>query len=181
MKYILDSSVALKWVLPERFSRQARQLRDDYQKQIHELIAPDILPAETSHALTKAERRKIIPVGHAAGFLADILQSAPSCTLISLCWRGQPPFPHSSAWASTIASTSLWPSARGARWSRRTTSWSRISSRSFPSLCHSHHCRNTEERLTQAAIRVTEIAAVGSSREPLSRFASSTLGFSTQR
>ncbi len=41
MKYILDASVALKWVLPEPLAAKARQLRDDYQKRLHELFAPD--------------------------------------------------------------------------------------------------------------------------------------------
>jgi predicted nucleic acid-binding protein len=77
MKYVLDPSVALKWVLPEPFADKARQLRDDYQKQVHDLLAPDIFPGEVAHALTRAERRTIIPVGHAAGFLADILQTSP--------------------------------------------------------------------------------------------------------
>lgn len=77
MKYVLDSSVALKWVLPEPLSDKARQLRDDYRNGIHRLLAPDILPAEAAHALARAERRKIIPVGDAAKHLADLLMTAP--------------------------------------------------------------------------------------------------------
>jgi predicted nucleic acid-binding protein len=56
---------------------KARQLRDEYQKQIHNVLAPDIFPGEVAHGLTRAERRSIIQVGHAAGFLADILQTSP--------------------------------------------------------------------------------------------------------
>src|SRR5437879_1058744 len=78
MKYVIDSSVALKWVLPEVNSDKARRLRDDYQRKLHELLAPDIFAAEVAHALTRAERRKIIAVGHAAGFLADIMQTSPA-------------------------------------------------------------------------------------------------------
>jgi predicted nucleic acid-binding protein len=78
MKYILDASVALKWVLPEPLASKALQLRDEYRQQIHELLSPDAFPVEVSHALTRAERRKIIPVGHAAGFLANILQTSPA-------------------------------------------------------------------------------------------------------
>lgn len=77
MKYVLDSSVALKWVLPEPFCDKARQLRDDYRNLVHELVAPDIFLAEVAHALARAERRKIIPVGDAAKLLADILTTAP--------------------------------------------------------------------------------------------------------
>ena len=44
MKYVLDSNVALKWVLREIDSDKARRLRVDYQQQIHELLAPDVFP-----------------------------------------------------------------------------------------------------------------------------------------
>jgi predicted nucleic acid-binding protein len=65
-------------VLPEPGSNQACRLRDEFQKQIHELLAPDVFPAEIAHALTRAERKRLIPVGHAAGFLADIMRTAPA-------------------------------------------------------------------------------------------------------
>jgi hypothetical protein len=42
MKHVLDSSVALKWVLPEPDSGTALRLLDETNKAIHELIAPDI-------------------------------------------------------------------------------------------------------------------------------------------
>lgn len=63
MKYVLDSSVALKWVLPEPDSPKAIQLRDDYHNSVHELIAPDTFLVETLHVLTKAERQKKISAG----------------------------------------------------------------------------------------------------------------------
>jgi hypothetical protein len=46
MKYVVDASVALKWVLPEAQSGKARNLRDDFQNRVHELLAPDIFPVE---------------------------------------------------------------------------------------------------------------------------------------
>jgi predicted nucleic acid-binding protein len=46
--------------LPEKDSPKAVKLRNDFRRDIHELIAPDIFPAEIAHALTRAERRKII-------------------------------------------------------------------------------------------------------------------------
>ena len=60
MRYVLDSSVALKWVLPEPLSDKARQLRTDFENAALELLAPDILPVECGHALTRAERRGLI-------------------------------------------------------------------------------------------------------------------------
>ena len=44
MKYVVDASLALKWVLPEAQSRAARELRDEFQKRLHELLAPDVFP-----------------------------------------------------------------------------------------------------------------------------------------
>jgi len=56
MKYVLDSSAALPWVLPEKDSPKAIQLRDDARNGVHQLVAPDIFPAEVFTALLKAER-----------------------------------------------------------------------------------------------------------------------------
>lgn len=77
MRSVLDASVALKWVLPEPLADRARRLRDDFLKHVHELLAPDVFPVEVAHALTRAERQKILPVGDAAGFLANILATCP--------------------------------------------------------------------------------------------------------
>jgi predicted nucleic acid-binding protein len=60
MKYVLDSKVALKWVLPEPDADKAVQVRDDFRRGITELLSPDIFPVEVAHALARAERREII-------------------------------------------------------------------------------------------------------------------------
>ena len=65
MTFALDSSVALKWVLPEAYSDNAIRLRDDFHNGVIDLLAPDIFPVETLHALTKAERQKRIVHGTA--------------------------------------------------------------------------------------------------------------------
>jgi predicted nucleic acid-binding protein len=78
MKYVLDSSVALKWVLPESDSGKAIRLRDEYTKGIHELLAPDIFPSEIANSLTSAERQKRIRSGESAIFLNDVLSAAPA-------------------------------------------------------------------------------------------------------
>lgn len=77
MKYVLDASVALKMVLNEQDSPLALPLRDDFRNGIHELIAPDILPAEMGHALTRAERKRVIPQGHARILFYDFLDPCP--------------------------------------------------------------------------------------------------------
>ena len=71
--FVLDSSVAVKWSLPEAGSQKALALRDDARNQIHELIAPEVFASEVAHALTRAERQKIIPVGEALTHLMDLL------------------------------------------------------------------------------------------------------------
>ena len=77
MRYVLDSSVALKWVLPEIDSDKADRLRDDFRNAVHDLLAPDVFPIEVAHALTRAERRRLIGVGQASVLLADILNTSP--------------------------------------------------------------------------------------------------------
>jgi predicted nucleic acid-binding protein len=77
MRYVLDAAVGLKWVLPEPLAPQARRLRADFQANVHDLLAPNLFPVELAHALTRAERRRIIPTGQALGFLANILKTPP--------------------------------------------------------------------------------------------------------
>jgi len=77
MKYILDASVALKWVLPEPDSAKAVALRDDFHHGIHQLLAPDVYPIEIAHALTRAERQGRITVAASGRLLTDILLTLP--------------------------------------------------------------------------------------------------------
>jgi predicted nucleic acid-binding protein len=77
MKYVLDSSVALKWVLPEADTAKAIALRDDYATGMHQLLAPDVFHVETLHSLTKAERQKRIAVGDGWPLWKAILAYSP--------------------------------------------------------------------------------------------------------
>jgi predicted nucleic acid-binding protein len=77
MRYVLDSSVALKWVLAEPDSPRAIRLRDDRRAGVHEFLAPDLLPIELGHALLKAERRRRIPRGVAWPAWLFIMADAP--------------------------------------------------------------------------------------------------------
>jgi predicted nucleic acid-binding protein len=77
MKYVVDSSVALKWVLPEIDSTKAIRLRDDYTAGVHELLAPDIFASEIANGLASAERQGRIKSGESAIFLHDVLRAAP--------------------------------------------------------------------------------------------------------
>ena len=77
MRYVLDASVALKTILKEADSARAIALRDDFRNRLVELIAPDILPVEISHALARAERRGIIAKGQAKPLLLNFIQPCP--------------------------------------------------------------------------------------------------------
>jgi predicted nucleic acid-binding protein len=84
MKYVIDSSVALKWVLREVDSDKADRLRDDYRNAVHELLAPDVFQAECAHGLTRTERQGRIPIGEAAFLWADIMSTSPHLDPLSL-------------------------------------------------------------------------------------------------
>ena len=77
MKYVLDASVALKCVLPEKDSPKAVRLLNAYRKTIHELIAPDIFPVEIAHALTRAERQKIIQAPQGTKRFTALMRARP--------------------------------------------------------------------------------------------------------
>jgi predicted nucleic acid-binding protein len=77
MRYVLDASVALCWVIPRPLSPKALLLRDEFRQQVHELIAPSVYPHEIASALTKSERQKLIPVGDARPLSRDVLSTSP--------------------------------------------------------------------------------------------------------
>ena len=71
---VLDASVAVKILLPEEEHHDlALQLLTEFRSQLRYLIAPDILPAEMGHVLTKAERRGIIPKGRGKVLFDDFI------------------------------------------------------------------------------------------------------------
>jgi hypothetical protein len=78
MKYALDVSVALCWVISRPLTPKALLLRDEYRRQLHELIAPGHFPVEIASALTKAERQKLIPAGDARLLIQDVLTTPPA-------------------------------------------------------------------------------------------------------
>ena len=77
MRYVLDASVAVKWVLPETDSPKAVRLLNAYRKSIHELIASDTFPVEVAHALTRAERQKIIRPPQGMNRFAAVMRARP--------------------------------------------------------------------------------------------------------
>ncbi|MGP0068164.1 MAG: type II toxin-antitoxin system VapC family toxin [Isosphaeraceae bacterium] len=77
MRYVLDSNVALKWVLPEIDDAKAIRIRDEFSLGIHELCSPDVFPVEVAHSLAKAERRGEIKQGEGALKMADVFAYMP--------------------------------------------------------------------------------------------------------
>ena len=77
MRYVLDASAALCWVLPRPNSAKAAQLRADFQNAVHDLIAPTVFSAEVASALTKAERQRLIAVGDARPLLGRVMRTPP--------------------------------------------------------------------------------------------------------
>ncbi len=77
MRYVLDSSVAFKWVVPEGNSDKALRLRSDFQAGGHELFSPDFFPGEVGHALTRAERQGRITAGEALRLWSDVMTTPP--------------------------------------------------------------------------------------------------------
>ena len=57
MKYVLDSSIGFKTLVPEALTDKAELLLQDYKNAVHELLSPDVYPVEVIHALTRAERQ----------------------------------------------------------------------------------------------------------------------------
>jgi predicted nucleic acid-binding protein len=77
MRYVIDSSVAFKWVVAEVETPRAVMLRDALRSALHELVSPDVFPTELAHALTRAERQGRIPVSDALVRLIDVLTTSP--------------------------------------------------------------------------------------------------------
>jgi predicted nucleic acid-binding protein len=97
MRYVIDCSVAFMWVVAEPDSAKALRLRDDFQKGIHELLAPDLFVIEIANSLLVAERRGRIAKGTYPTLLADVLSTPPRL------------FPASPLLARVAAITSMTP------------------------------------------------------------------------
>src|SRR5262245_45502873 len=77
MRYVLDSNVALKWVLPEPDDAKAIRFRDEFGQGLHELLSPDDFPIEVAHSLDRAERRGDVRQGEGSQKMADVFTDMP--------------------------------------------------------------------------------------------------------
>ena len=78
MKLIRDASVALPMWLPEQHTDACLALREDVLGGVHELLAPDTLPIEVAHALTRAERQGRINQGQNRALFDGFLEICPT-------------------------------------------------------------------------------------------------------
>lgn len=51
VEIVVDTSVVVKWYVPERHHENARTLRDDYLNGEFDLVAPELMPFEAINAL----------------------------------------------------------------------------------------------------------------------------------
>lgn len=77
--FVIDASVAVKWVVEENGTAEALALRSQ-----HRLIAPDLLAAECANILWKKVQRRELPENEAL-LAARLLQSAEIEMLPSRC------------------------------------------------------------------------------------------------
>lgn len=78
MKYIVDTSIAVKLVLPEADSLKAISLFDDFAQSTHDLFAPDLFPTEVANVLTMAERSGKLQSGEALAGFWNIMRISPT-------------------------------------------------------------------------------------------------------
>lgn len=91
---VIDSSVAVKWVLHEPGRDQSLQLLDEYESAAITLIAPSLLLAEVGSVLSKRCRRKQLTIAQAreafrlfevrAPVLIDVREQISSALELSL-------------------------------------------------------------------------------------------------
>lgn len=142
MRYVLDSSVAFKWLVPEADTPKALRLLDDFNNGVHDLVAPDILPVETVHALTRAERQGRITPAEGIVLIKDLFQNLPPLPLTCPCCLEPMKSRLPCALGCTIAFTWHWQSVRIASWLPPMTSSSKTFRVRFLLLLHWPRCRN---------------------------------------
>lgn len=71
--YVIDAGVAVKWFLTEPHSDKARQLLEQFQQRIAELVAPELLVAEAANVFWKRAARGDLTAQEAADDLQDLL------------------------------------------------------------------------------------------------------------
>ena len=74
---VLDASVAVKWVLPENGRAEAVQIRQDFQDERIDVIAPYLIVAEVGNVLWKRKQRGELPAQAAQVCFQEFLRNCP--------------------------------------------------------------------------------------------------------
>ena len=74
---VVDASVAIKWVLPERDQGMALRLQERYQEEELDLVAPYLLIAEVGNVLWKRMRRGDLKAAAARRCFEQLLRDSP--------------------------------------------------------------------------------------------------------
>ncbi len=90
--FVVDASVAVKWVLPEIHTQAARRLLG----RPHQYFAPDLLFAEVGNVIWKKVRRRELPGDDARRLISDFAR----CAIDAVPCRALLPDAHSLAIAS---------------------------------------------------------------------------------
>jgi predicted nucleic acid-binding protein len=77
VKLVIDANIGLKAMLPEHDSAKAIQLRDDFRKGIHDLLAPDLYLLEAGNTLVTSARSGKIPMNDLPVFFAELMANQP--------------------------------------------------------------------------------------------------------
>jgi hypothetical protein len=75
--------VGLKWLLKETDSDKALRIRDEFRRQLHDLLAPDVFPVEVAHSLTRAERQGRITTAEGRSHFSDMIVTLPTLSMLS--------------------------------------------------------------------------------------------------
>ena len=59
-KIVVDSSVAIKWFIPQEYSSEANKILNSYQQGQVILLAPDLIYAEVGNIIWKMERFQVL-------------------------------------------------------------------------------------------------------------------------
>jgi predicted nucleic acid-binding protein len=70
-KLVVDSSVAIKWFVPEPYSTEARRILKAYQDGTLALLAPDLFYAEIGNIVWKKHRRHDITADEAQTIIEE--------------------------------------------------------------------------------------------------------------
>ena len=74
---VVDASVALKWLLPERDQTPALHIQERYQDEERDVVAPHLLIAEVGNVLWKRVRRGNLTAAAARRCFEQLLLNSP--------------------------------------------------------------------------------------------------------